>query len=370
MRQYQGFAMQIMTLSPVHIGTGATLMQDYDYVVHERRTYRLDPDAVGEAFLIDEAGQLKQKQAETPPGQLLQKADFARADLFRYVIAGAPRSQGEGAQVRECIKTPDDRPYLPGSSLKGALRTALGWVGWDEVRPRLDKSVLGRNRSWAGQQVERAIFGPHPNHDLLRALHVGDATGPGPGEALMLANAQVVTKRNLGSPIEVEAIGPEARFAGRLNIDESLFTPEAERELHLGGRRRWLDELPQRANQHAQARIGEMSRWFAESELGRRTAGFYRQLGDIAASLPANQFLLQLGWGSGWDGKTFWTHLQADGQLFEWIVSNYRMTVRGAAARKPGDPFPRSRRALIRRGQADAPFGWVLVELQPHRAGG
>ena len=357
--------MHILTLSPVHIGTGQELMKDIDYVVHNGKTYRLDPDAIGEALLIDEAGRLREKLATTWPGQLLQDSDYARADLFRYVIPGEPRSQKEGAALRECIKTHDDRPYLPGSSIKGALRTALGWTAWSEVRPRLDKAAFGRNKSWAGQNLERQIFGPDPNHDLLRALHVGDAFGPGPGEALMLANAQVVTRRNLGSPIEVEAIREETRFSGRLTIDESLFTPGAEKVLQLGQRGRWLDELAQRVRRHAQARIEALRAWFEKSELGKGPAGYYRQLGEIVSKLPDNRFVLQLGGGTGWDRKTFTTHLHADQNLFEWLVREYRMTIKGAAARKPGDPFPRSRRALVRGGRVDAPFGWVLVELQP-----
>src|SRR5690606_40558751 len=34
-----------------------------------------------------------------------------------------------GAEIQEQIKDPWDRPYIPGSSLKGALRTAIAFVG-------------------------------------------------------------------------------------------------------------------------------------------------------------------------------------------------------------------------------------------------
>ena len=80
---------------------------------------------------------------------------------------------------------------------------------------------------------------------------------------------------------------------------------------------------------------------------------------------------VQLGWGAGWDGKTFWTHLQSDPRLFEELVRDFRMhkAAPGSPPRKEGDPFPRSKRAAmgVKGGVARpvAPFGWVLVELKP-----
>jgi CRISPR/Cas system CSM-associated protein Csm5 (group 7 of RAMP superfamily) len=96
-------------------------------------------------------------------------------------------------------------------------------------------------------------------------------------------------------------------------------------------------------------------------------ANFYRQLNGVR--LQPNQALLQIGWGAGWDGKTFFTHIQEDARLFEQLVQDFRMHkgARGSPPRKPGDPFPRSRRVAMvtkeRVARAVASFGWVLVEL-------
>jgi CRISPR/Cas system CSM-associated protein Csm5 (group 7 of RAMP superfamily) len=96
-------------------------------------------------------------------------------------------------------------------------------------------------------------------------------------------------------------------------------------------------------------------------------AKFYRQLAN--ASLPPNQALLQLGWGAGWDGKTFWTHLQKDADLFDQLVSDFHMQKagRGAPLRRRGEPFPRSKRAVMKvlegRATALAPMGWGCWKL-------
>jgi len=365
------YRLTLQTLVPLHIGDGHELHQDFDFAVHQNRTYRLDEDAIllakGDRLRPDRQGHYP------PPGKLLDEADFQRAAFFRYVLNGSPRSQQTDAILRTFLKDVYDRPYIPGSSLKGALRTALAWTGWPEVKPRLERSAIGRHRAWAGQPLERKLFGPDPNHDLLRALHVSDlfaAKAAKPAQGLMLVNAQVLTLRSHGSPIELEALAGDLTFQGSLTVEDALFAPWAEKELGFQNRRHWLDgkEMMARVQAHSQARIHKLQSWFARADGGEVVARFYRQL--AAANPGPNRALVQLGWGTGWDGKTFWSHLQSDAQLFEQLVSEFRLskTGRSAAPRRPGDPFPKSRRVAMivkdRVPRAAAPFGWALLELE------
>jgi CRISPR-associated protein Csm5 len=361
------YHVNLQTLTPLHIGDGDDLRQDFDFVVHNNHTYRLDEDAI----LLTKSDSLRPDAHGhyPPPGRLLKEADFQNGDLFRYILRGAARSVRTDARMKSFIKDVQDRPYIPGSSLKGAIRTALAWTGWDEVKPKLDRSAVGRSKSWAGQPLEKKLFGPDPNHDLLRALHVSDLFGPGEaGEGLLIVNAQVLTRKNAESPIELEALPGDVAFRGSITIDETLFSSIAEPVLHFSNRRHWLDNLTARLQAHSKARIAELLEWFeAADQAYASVAKFYRRLHEIP--LGASQALVQLGWGSGWDGKTFWTHLQTDPLLFEQLVKDFNMHKAGrdSPPRKPGDEFPRSKRAamVIRQGkaQAVAPFGWVLVEI-------
>lgn len=357
----------VQTLSPLHIGDGDELRQDFDFIVHQARTYRLDEDAV----LREKEKLLRPgRDGRYPaPGHLLESADYNNQDLFRYVLRGFPRSKKTDARIKTFIKDVRDCPYIPGSSVKGALRTALAWTGWNEVKPRLEPGAIGRRKSWAGQPLERKLFGPDPNRDLLRTLHVADLFGPTmPGEGLLLVNAQVLTKRSASSPIELEAVPGDITFTGSLTIDESLFMPFAEKQLHFSNRRHWLEELMARSQAHSQARIKHLVEWYESADGTEAIAKFYRQL--VSVKPGQNRALLQLGWGSGWDGKTFWTHLQQDPQFFERLVQDFRMhrAGRNTPPRKPGDAFPRSRRAVMvvkdNVARPAAPFGWVLVEMK------
>lgn len=364
------YNVKLQTLSPLHIGDGDELRLNFDYVVHENHTYRLNEDAI---LFAKESSLKPDRQGHYPtPGELLTVADFENGELFRYVLRGAARSGKTDARMKSFIKDVYDRPYIPGSSLKGALRTALAWTGWEDVNPKVDRGSIGDRKAWAGQKLERKLFGADPNHDLLRALHVSDLFGPKEaGGKLMVVNAQVLTKRTAQSPIELETLGGEVSFSGSLTVDEALFKPFAEKELGFSNRKHWLDELALRAQKHSSARIAELAAWFEEADQSYSAiAKFYRQLSE--AQLSSNQAFMQIGWGAGWDGKTFWTHLQKDARLFETLVEDFRMNKASRTNhREAGDAFPRSKRAamVVKQGvaRAAAPFGWVLIELEKER---
>ena len=125
------YKVSLQTLSPVHIGDGNELRQGFDFMVRGNATYRLNEDAILQAkenlVRPDRAGHYP------TPGALLSEADYERDGYFRYILRGAARSGKMDARVKSFIKDVYDRPYIPGSSLKGALRTALAWTGWSEV---------------------------------------------------------------------------------------------------------------------------------------------------------------------------------------------------------------------------------------------
>jgi CRISPR-associated protein Csm5 len=111
--------------------------------------------------------------------------------------------------------------------------------------------------------------------------------------------------------------------------------------------------------------------WFRQLSDAQGTAGFYQQIPE--ADLPSNMCLVQLGWGTGWEDKTFGSHLQQDERFMEHIISSYRLS-RGK--RQPGDPFPRSRRVTVRvardrqgrvRQQPSVPLGWALMEWKERK---
>ena len=134
---------------------------------------------------------------------------------------------------------------IPGSSIKGAIRTALLWdlISDDnkEAQNDLKEQVQRRtNRSWVGQPIERRVLGKDPNHDLMRAVQVSD-TAPIPIEALEMGVAWTVTLNRDGELVQkkedgllnreyktfVEQLRAKQTFDFSIKIDKSLLRRSA-----------------------------------------------------------------------------------------------------------------------------------------------
>ncbi len=381
----QRYDVTLTTLSPLHIGSGQELLRDYDYAVHAGRTWRINEDALLDAALGQESPDQKSAEWDAallsqPAVNLLLEEDFKPdSSLFRYVARGVPRSEDKGAQLREQIKDVWDRLYLPGSSLKGALRTLLAeiilTIEKQPVRVNYREDRRGRYQvKRAGNLLEQDAFRPaatedrradNPNHDLMRALQVADSAPVEAADGLAVVNAQVITRRGYGSPVEVEAVGPGIAFNTTILLDKYLFGSRAEQRLQFGSRRfQILQQLPGLARTVVGQTIA------AEADAyGRLNApqvrGFYGGLVKLLTEeLQGDEFLIRVGWGTGWGDKTLGERLTPD----ELFTARQRFNL----GRPPGardwrprrdEVFPASRRVAMRGGQPWLPFGWLRVKM-------
>ena len=186
---------------------------------------------------------------------------------------------------------------------------------------------------------------------------------------MLLLNARVGNPGGAQSvPVEMEAIGAESVFKSTVKLDLALFSDWAKRyRLTLAGEN-WLVDIPRIANAHAHEILDGDIAWFKGLKNGGAVLEVCERL--RRAQMGPNQFLLRLGWGTGWDDKTFGSRLKADPDFMEYILYQYHMT---KGERETGDPFPRSRRAAFRLQRAPdgsvmeipvRPLGWVLVDMQ------
>ena len=370
MPDYVIYDVTVEVITPLHIGSGRVLLHQYDYVTHKGRTWRLNEDALLDAQDVEDP-HMADILARRPPGELLAPEDF-RADspFFRYVLHGTPRAQGEGAELREQLKDPYDRPYLPGSTLKGALRTAIAWYAWGQRGLRPDVKKLGRKRQWAAQSYEHEIFGQDPNHDLLRALQVSDSTTVDP-DRLAVYNVRVFNRvgQSVGPPIEVEGVIPKTRFSLTVKVDKALFSAWARRHgLRLQGEE-WLEQLPIIVQAHTRSLMETEVSVLQGMQGLEGVVGFYRRL--LGVNLPPIRCFVPLGWGTGWLSKTLGTRLLADGHFMAYVVDRYGLT-RGVW--RPGMPFPKSRRMVQIRVKKSSeprhlvvlprPMGWAAVTFR------
>ena len=379
----------VRCLSPVHIGTGRNL-EPFDYVVDGRRYVRVHLDKVLERMTAEQATALadwvsnkadqiagrrgrerdevrSEMQLSRFPGgdAALQKALFTDAALARY---RGDRGFRHNLQVREQVKDADETPLIPGSSLKGALRTALAFVALDEMAQDERKTLGGalRNRlkrggprlkERIGQEIEQAVFrcgkkrGNRTDYrdihyDLMRVVTVSD-TFDARAELIVPQIYAFVEKRTREgdtrlfpqAPVIAEAHAPGNTFSVRLRVDVRLlramdrnrrrdewidFPRRVQRSFGSQVARMLRDRAPDEALEQAVvSRIETAARRFAkaivaaeqawEREHGHGSTRAIREFYDRLDGLTEEgRVPLRLGWGSHFMATTLLLALKGD----------------------------------------------------------
>ncbi len=299
--------------------------------------------------------------------------------LLRYSYAGRPEVKSGQSEILACVKDPADRLYLPGSTLKGALRTVLTWA----LAPARAAQVLARfadaeDKRKAAADIERDIFygrkqgdSRRVSHDLLRdvmrTVHLSDSQ-PVRQEPL-LAQVRVFPR---GSPITVEAAPVGVTFTAVLQIEQYPFTGQIARSVIDFGD--WAQQLqPARlaelGRQRARVLIEGEQAYFRQLPEAAAIARFYGGLAERLAGLEGtNAFLLPIGWGAGWRSKTL-DNLLREGDretIFVQAVHRYNLKLHRQRSLqfRAGDRFPATRKLVMQNGQPWLPLGWVCLTIE------
>lgn len=345
----------LVVQSALHIGDGTKYVEGADFV--------LEPfGAPTTARLIDVDRALallsEREIAAARDGMIArvlgderrQQVTIAELRLHRF------RQEATPGEVLALIRDAHGRPYIPGSSLKGAIRTAL-------LRRLAPLSALDLGRT-AVQQRNASPLEEHAfrkaslsdreasgaNRDLLRVLRVSDFHPPPnrpPAVAFMETQVRRVDRPN--EPVLsvwVEAVLRGAGFLGTISLDLDLLrrfqTADSVRDLF----RRLPDVL---------------------REDGRNTLKAEAEWADGPfapwARLQSENAFLALGWGTGWLAHTVGPLISREQRR---LLANQLRLGRGQAP--AGAPFPRSvkvARVPVNGQTREAPLGLVALKFQP-----
>lgn len=189
------FTINVETITPVHVGSGNNLKGNYEYLYfpNEKVMAIIDPKKILIKIGIDNIGNWI--SAIDKEQNLLESLPILRTatskEIGKRIISIHKKAPNYKNDIKEQIHLGEDKPTVPGSSLKGAIRTAiLTKLIQDEPYFVQEKKHLGSqkgnylkfhdkqvNAHYLGKEDRSNRFGelqPSPNKDLLRFLRIGD----------------------------------------------------------------------------------------------------------------------------------------------------------------------------------------------------
>ncbi|WP_372775253.1 type III-A CRISPR-associated RAMP protein Csm5 [Mangrovibacterium sp.] len=170
---------EVQTIGPVHVGSGRFLQNKLEYVFGGQRIGIIDDkkafdligsDRIGAWVSSIDRGEslvsfLKNYGIKPKLGQLCSRQIKIQCDIDK-----AKSMQN----LKELIHNGQGLPYIPGSTIKGAIRSAVLNHVVREKNRLFDQVITGGGRPSA-KLLEKELFGSDPNTDLFRFLRIGDA---------------------------------------------------------------------------------------------------------------------------------------------------------------------------------------------------
>ena len=355
-------------LTPVHIGSGDKYVEHFDftynYLTKKLTVFNRDK------LLEQVAGSgepgiqafTKAVEEETLETWLRSKPDGINLDAARIHNFNCERKPRD---ISVQLRSGTSDALLAGSSLKGAFRTAvLAKLSHEENRRSVTaaKQELIRqhrvNQKFADRQISQTLLGPDAQKNLMRCLTVADCVFP--AEAIKLENvilSRLVAKKQMAVKFGVilEKISEGSKGGCQISFDTYLGTKGQE---YLGGRTaptlEWLlDAVRRKTQKTINTELGFFDGLNGPHNNTIQT--FYEKLHEKIGGIEENEVILQLAWGSGWNGMT--------GELLE--KDELDNNLRKKLSLAPGHlqfPFPKSRRFALVGGQA-VPMGWVKLSF-------
>ena len=177
---------RLTTLTPIHVGSGRIFLQNVDCldfpqekawgIIDEHKILRI----IGSENIDKWISKIENEQSII---DLIQsrKKDLKAADISLRVLKKGNNSNHPPItqELREQLHTHNHIPLLPGSSIKGGMRTAVFkkrlladiFSGTLQISRNIDTNRKGE---FVDKEIGKAILGKTPNDDPFRFIRISD----------------------------------------------------------------------------------------------------------------------------------------------------------------------------------------------------
>ncbi len=305
---------KLKTLTPVHIGSGRELSRDVEFlnlgnevgVVDEKKILSI----IGEeniplwVSMIEKQEPLIDYLKKRQPGINLSQVSSRTMPLYT-------KNFSRIKTLKEQLIDGMGHPLIPGSSIKGAIRTAILNILLKELNHNWKEDELKNRRGkFSDKNIQSRIFGSDPNHDFMRFLKIGDALfEPDSLLAISVLSMNYLferTKRDDKFQLLTEVIGAEEETSIRLKLDINHWQKNIEANEIKQAIPEFMkdyESLFQAINSFTRDLVeGEIDFWEEDKNLNV-VEGYLEELKNILNAIKncsSKEAVLRLGHGSGW----------------------------------------------------------------------
>lgn len=323
---------KLQTLTPVHIGSGEILKENFDYIKDNRFVYILDSKKLFKQ--LEEKGFSEDKLTNAlTQGNIKAIVDKYLSNILvtNYCIRKIQITPNQREKfkdgLREQIYDGLGKPYIPGSSIKGAIRTVL-----------MSYLLLQQKQNGINFKPD-SILG-----DIMRYLQVSDVLfEDGCTDALNMINLNIRTNNSFEDTSKkqlVEAITKDKESSLIIKISDTQKFQVANS----------IEGLFHLINHHTKRILNnEINFWYDYTAYDNSTIvqdyiNACKRINKEINAIATNSCILRLGHANGWKFITGdWAEKKAN--EIEW--SNIVNRSRPNNNRYTKYPFPKSRRINI-----------------------
>lgn len=325
---------EIQTLTPVHIGSGRDLMHNTEFlldngkigVVDEKKVLKI----IGEEN-IDKWVNIINSGESLLDYVKLRKSDIELNDISNRTMSVYGSNLANKQSLKEQLHSAKLLPMIPGSSIKGAIRTAvISWLvnnNTSKVSSIIKKQkdfFISKRHDWQWnlkdfQKVEANIlnellsgsFRMDANKNTLRFLHISDFVF---NYGTLASNMQVMNyygnkwEAKRGSDQLVEMIGSNSIAEGRIKINKELLNinitnKEIQSDINFLSSKNQLFNI---IKNHTKKLVDkEVKLWEEDDASKSDNINDYIEklilIRDEINNCNENEAILRVGGGSGWD---------------------------------------------------------------------
>ncbi|MEM2583009.1 MAG: type III-A CRISPR-associated RAMP protein Csm5 [Candidatus Thermoplasmatota archaeon] len=356
---------EVEVISPLHVGSGEEI-SPLEYTVDEK-FYRIDSDSLfkDEKFDIDGfVDDIKLGLID-----IEKYKDLAKKHIkYAIEISNSARKNIKRKDVLEFIKT-GGRIYVPGSSIKGAIRTAFLWYIlkkkkelYEKMKEDLEK-ILTRERKpdkkYVDDEIEKKVFGKEPQYDIFKAIQISDGNIL-PTDRLKIEMVKVLSTTSYGYTwknflLFLETLKVGTKFEIDIKIDEYLTEENIARKLEFNDKIECLKNIEEICKKYSMQLIDYEIDFFEKYKRNdelNEIINFYKNL------KKKDDLLLRLSWGAGWHSMTIGRMLQEDRDIdFLGLRKLYNL------GKFSVQEFPKTRR-IVFDDKPKYPLGWIKLKVK------